>query len=257
MRLLKNKMVGICLNKEGFAGFRVARILRARFDRKDKQIVMLVVRCFGGDAVENDGYNGRIFKLIERKEFVGPCRGVIDGKEYLPIDDYAIGLYATRHQQADEDQEHLVPADEAIGIPVLGEHAGNLHLEKTEIQQLKELLRTHPGMLKQQLPNEPFWTLKLPDKSVVELFGYGYASKGRPVKAEILLITAWTTADKTPVTYGGSTIPHSRLAKGLRALLKKYAKPEPRARKPVDVPAEHPAQADTPLDEVLNRNDYF
>lgn len=263
MRRLKNKLVGVCLSDrhKGYAGFRVARILRAQFDRKTKQVVRVVVRCYGNDEHKNNGYNGHIFDLDNRREFTGVCRGIVENKQYLPIDEYAVEIYRRKESTVEQDAEALVPADEATETPPFAEDQRWLNLEQSEMRGLQQLLIRKPQLLKQVLPMEPYWTMKLPDKGTVELFGYGYASKGRPIKAEVMMLVSWQPAgSKTTFAVGTSAEP--KLTKQLRQLLKvnmknvKTAEPEPEPE--LEPGQEFEPSTDPPVPEpVAGDDDYF
>jgi hypothetical protein len=93
IKSLKEQLVGVELGiKYGnWAGFRVGRIVRARWDRKTKQIVKLVIRLFGRDPGEIRGFNGRILSLEDRQMFAklgSLAQGIIQGSRTFPLDQY-------------------------------------------------------------------------------------------------------------------------------------------------------------------------
>ena len=91
-RIFKDQLLSACLSDRrkslgrDLAGYRVVRVLRALCDRKERTVVKLIVRLFGGPGT---GWHGPVAKLDDRKEFVGgPCRGMLVGKQVIPVDDF-------------------------------------------------------------------------------------------------------------------------------------------------------------------------
>jgi hypothetical protein len=83
------------------AGDRLVRIVRAKVNRKTRQVVLIVARLYGGDEHRNGGYNGPLVKIDQRREFTGGlCRGIWHQKRYVPIDDFYASLLSTARHAA-------------------------------------------------------------------------------------------------------------------------------------------------------------
>lgn len=102
-RRLAGELLNVCLSDRrrcrgsDMAGYHTVRILRAKVDRKTGQVVQVVIRMFGGRSDTNGGFNGPMFVLDDRKEFVGGiCRGVIHGRDTVPIDQHYAWLRKRR-----------------------------------------------------------------------------------------------------------------------------------------------------------------
>ena len=95
--MLRGKLAAVMLSRGDHPGFRIVRIIRARWNVKLKQIVRLDVRAYGGTPNEKTEFNGHIYKNLDRKEFVGPCRGVVvERAVFQPIDEYTIDAIQLR-----------------------------------------------------------------------------------------------------------------------------------------------------------------
>lgn len=99
---MKHRLLAVVLGGEHRdTGHRVVRVVRALYDRKEKQVVRVVVRAFGGPPVKAaryGGFAGRIYDLTDRRFFVNgrgqTARGVpYGGGNPWEIDAFVRALY--------------------------------------------------------------------------------------------------------------------------------------------------------------------
>lgn len=98
LRLLRGKLLNVVIPDRArkHAGYHVVRCLRAKYDTVYKQVTTVVVRAYNGTD-GNAGFNGRVFKLDDRRAFIGGlCKGIVLARRILPLDDYVRLMLAYR-----------------------------------------------------------------------------------------------------------------------------------------------------------------
>ena len=91
-RRLNNQLMGVMIvddRKRGrvLHGYRVVRVISAKYDTRLKQVVRIVARAYGGDPHRFSGWNGYKVLLQRRQHFTGTSGlGVLVSREVVPVD---------------------------------------------------------------------------------------------------------------------------------------------------------------------------
>lgn len=231
IRGMQDLLTGVVLTEaageKGYSGFRVVRILKAKYDRKLRQIIKLKVQLYGGIESNNSGFNGEIVTLTNRRSFVNTrgqnAKGIIvAGHDPFSVDWYAKAvLDKTLHE--DLAVKKAESREEIAGGLIHIDTTKRLPLARIQtdvkpglLESLAKLLQQEPKLL-QRAELLKRWLVKCPDGSSLVFAGYGKPGK----QAIELHLTGYYTDEKSR-QFKNKEMPGAQVSKSIAELLKEY-----------------------------------
>lgn len=235
---LRGRLITVYLSQSRGAsnGYHVLRIVAVRYDLKLRSVVHIVARMF--DPVTGK-YTGKKLKLTDPREYEKPglC-GLIsrrNGREqYLSIQE-VVRKNPSKYQDATPATPapplepaampaYLLPAHEARPSlplpPLLHRQPFVPDVDAVTLAACDKWLAANRGKLRAELPLEPAWKIKLPDKSVLHLVELRERSQDGD---GVLIVDAYQSPGSSDIHRRGD-IPYLEAQASLEALARVKAK---------------------------------